>query len=108
MGAITVGIFGSSGDGKSTSIAINPDGTYNQEDYKGMNPETTIIINSDRKKLPFYSKGWIEDKNIFSVSNTERIMGDGLEGKKDGLLQNISKKAPNIKAIIIDTVNGMK
>ena len=34
--AITVGIFQMSGGGKTTSLVINPDGTYNPSDYQGI------------------------------------------------------------------------
>ena len=30
-----VAILGSSGDGKTTSTIINPDGTYNKDSYQG-------------------------------------------------------------------------
>ena len=63
--AITVGIFQMSGGGKSTSIVINPDGTYNPEDYKGMNPESHFIINLDKKTLPFPANMWVVDKHNY-------------------------------------------
>ena len=72
--AITVGIFNQSGGGKSTSIVINPDGTYNPADYKGMNPETTVVINSDTKRLPFKSEKWIEGTNLFTNSDINYII----------------------------------
>lgn len=95
--AITVGIFQQSGGGKSTSIVINPDGTYNPSDYKGMNPDTTIIINSDRKRLPFKSDKWAEKTNVFTTSDINGIKT---------LLENIGKGS-KIKSIIIDTINGV-
>ena len=51
--AITVGLFQMSGGGKTTSIVINPDGKYDPDNYQGMNPESTVIFNSDKKRLPF-------------------------------------------------------
>ena len=41
MGKI-VGIFGASGEGKTTSVLINPDGSVNltKEGYQGMSPES--------------------------------------------------------------------
>ena len=97
--AKTIGIFGMSGDGKSTSICINPDGTYNPTDYHGMNPETTVIFNCDRKSLPFKSTDWTEGKNLFSISDETKIKE---------LIKGISS-APSakIKTIIIDTINGI-
>ena len=49
-----------SGDGKTTSTIINPDGTIDlsKEGYKGMNPETHYIINVDMKELPFPAGMW--------------------------------------------------
>lgn len=95
--AITVGIFQQSGGGKTTSIIINPDGTYNPTDYKGMNPETTVIFNSDRKKLPFKLTGWEEGKNVFTISNIETV---------NAYLDKINKGS-KVKSVIIDTINGI-
>ena len=116
--AIVTGIFQLSGGGKSTSIVINPDGKCvylppgdpnKAEVYEGMNPDTTVIINSDRKRLPFPSKDWKEGVNLFTISNIASIMGKGVETKepKDfGLLQKINA-GTKIKAVAIDTINGI-
>lgn len=107
--AITVGIFGVSGDGKSTSICINPDGKYDPSDYQGMDPETTLIINADKKKLPFKSNDWVENKNVFSNSSVNFIIGKGIDAKepKDfGILQKVSA-GTKFKSVIIDTINGV-
>lgn len=96
--AITVGIFGQSGDGKSTSIVINPDGSYDREHYLGMDPKTTVIINADGKALPFPSKNeWIVGRNVIIESSTEEI-------KKFLIKVN---KISAIKAVVIDTINGI-
>lgn len=95
--AITVGIFQMSGGGKTTSLVINPDGTYNPSDYQGMNPETTVVFNSDRKRLPFKLNGWIEGTNVFTTSNTEKIKE---------ILQKINA-GTKIKSVFIDTINGV-
>ena len=95
--AITVGIFQMSGGGKSTSIVINPDGTYNPADYKGMNPETTVIINSDKKRLPFKAASWVEGSNVFTTSDIEKIKS---------ILVGLNKGV-KIKSVIIDTINGI-
>lgn len=95
--AITVGVFNQSGGGKSTSIVINPDGTYNPADYKGMDPDTTVVINSDMKRLPFKSEKWIEGTNVFTNSDINYI--------KD-LLKRIGS-GTKIKAVVIDTINGV-
>ena len=95
--AITVGIFQQSGGGKSASIVINPDGSYNPEDYQGMNPETTVIINSDTKKLPFKSDSWVEGVNLFTTSDTYKIKT---------LLEKIGA-GTKIKSVVIDTINGI-
>ena len=95
--AITVGIFQMSGGGKTTSLVINPDGTYNPSDYQGMNPETTVVFNSDRKRLPFKLNEWIEGTNVFTTSNTEKIKE---------ILQKINV-GTKIKSVFIDTINGV-
>lgn len=95
--AITVGVFVPSGGGKTTSIVINPDGSYNPADYQGMDPATTVIFNCDKKKLPFKSKSWIEGTNVFTNSNSEFIMNT---------LAKINS-GTKIKAVLIDTINGV-
>lgn len=109
----TIGVFGISGDGKSTSIVINPDGTFNLEKYEGMDSKATYIIAADKKDLPFPAGklGWKpENKNIAFTSSIDDIMGDGVQAKDDskkGILGAINSKRPEIKTIIIDTINGI-
>ena len=43
-----VAILGSSGDGKTTSTIINPDGKFDLDNYQGMDPKQHIIINLDK------------------------------------------------------------
>lgn len=96
--ATTVGIIGQSGEGKSTSIVINPDGTFDLKNYQGMDFKTTVIFNSDGKALPFPLAGmWVEGKNVFTVSDTKDI--------KEKLKQ--INAIPQIKSVYIDTVNGI-
>jgi len=108
--AKTVGVFQMSGGGKSTSIVINPDGKYNPADYHGMDPETTVIINSDKKDLPFpLGEQWKEGVNLFTTSDVNKILGKGVEAKTPadyGLLQKIGAGS-KIKSVIIDTINGI-
>ena len=96
----TVGVFGMSGDGKTTSTIINPDGTIDlsKEGYKGMNPETHYIINVDMKELPFPAGMWgdeITPKNYLSTNNFDEI--------KSCLVALAG--APRIKSIAFDTLN---
>jgi hypothetical protein len=96
--AKTVGLFGQSGEGKSTSIVINPDGSYNPAEYLGMNPKSTVIFNSDRKDLPFPSGGqWVEGRNVFSISDNKEIKAK---------LKELNA-IPGVKSAYIDTVNGI-
>ena len=88
-----------SGGGKSTSIVINPDGTYNPSEYKGMNPETTVYINADKKRPPFpLGNSWVKGKNYFETSDSDAITL---------MVKGISEKGTNIKSVIIDTINGI-
>ena len=96
--AKTVGLFGQSGEGKSTSIVINPDGSYNPAEYLGMNPKSTVIFNSDRKDLPFPAGGqWIEGRNIYTMSDVKDIKTK---------LKELNLIA-GVKSVYIDTVNGI-
>jgi len=95
MGKI-VAILGSSGDGKTTSQVINPDGSFNMEDYHGMDPKTHFILNLDGKVLPFSTKMWnTENKNYIETNSFEVI-------KKT--LSWVAKQE-NIKSISLDTIN---
>ena len=86
MASKLIGIVGSTGTGKSTSI-------------KHLNPEETYIINVAKKELPF--------KGSESLYNAEkknyREVDDAVEITR--LLQNISQKAPHIKNIVIEDSN---
>lgn len=94
--AVIVAILGSSGDGKTTSTIINPDGKFDMENYQGMDPKSHFIINLDRKTLPFPAGMWSkENRNYSEPSNFAEI-------KK--VLEWIAKQE-NIKSISIDTVN---
>jgi len=94
--AVIVAILGSSGDGKTTSTIINPDGKFDMENYQGMDPKSHFIINLDRKTLPFPAGMWCkENRNYSEPSNFAEI-------KK--ALEWIAKQE-NIKSISIDTVN---
>lgn len=91
-----VAILGSSGDGKTTSTIINPDGTFSLEDYQGMSPESHFILNLDRKTLPFPAGMWcVEKKNYYEPKDFKDIR----------MMIEWCAKQPNIKSVSIDTVN---
>lgn len=95
MGKV-VAILGSSGEGKTTSTIINPDGTYNPDDYQGMDPKTHFILNLDRKTLPFPAGMWgPEQKNYHEPVDFAQIKAD---------IQAIAK-LPHVKSVAIDTIN---
>lgn len=91
-----VAILGSSGDGKTTSTIINPDGGFDLDNYQGMNPESHFILNLDRKTLPFPAGMWEESKkNYFEPKDFKEIK----------MMIEWCAKQPSIKSISIDTVN---
>lgn len=93
-----VGIFGSSGEGKTTSTIVSPDGSYDfsTEGYKGMNPDSHLIINLDRKSLPFPAGMWSKErKNYAEAINIEEIRK----------LLAYAAKNPAIKSVALDTLN---
>ena len=94
--AVIVAILGSSGDGKTTSTIINPDGTYDFENYQGMNPETHFILNLDRKTLPFPAGMWCSEKKNYYEPK------DFIEIK---MMLEWCAKQEKIKSVSIDTVN---
>ena len=94
--AVTVAILGASGDGKTTSTIVNPDGKFDLENYQGMNPKSHFIINLDKKTLPFPGGMWgNEQRNYMEPQNFEDI--------KKAL--NYCAKQPEIKSVAIDTIN---
>lgn len=103
LGAITVGILGESGDGKTTSLIVNEDGSLNlnedksikREGYTGLNPKTTLLINADKKRVPFLFEDF--SPNIVRTSDLNEIKS---------VLTKVNK-VPSIKSVVIDTVNGI-
>lgn len=83
-----IAVMGDSGAGKTTSL-------------RNLNPETTYIIDSDKKGLSW--KGWrtqynTERKNYFKCDNAADIQY---------ILQGINDKRPDVKVVVVDTINGI-
>lgn len=94
--ATIIAILGASGDGKTTSTIINPDGKFDLENYQGMDPKSHFIINLDRKTLPFPGGMWgTEQKNYIEPID--------FAGIKKAL--EYCAKTESIKSVAIDTVN---
>lgn len=94
--ATIIAILGASGDGKTTSTIINPDGNFDMGNYQGMNPKSHFIINLDRKTLPFPGGKWCkENKNYVEPTNFEDI--------KKAL--SYCAKQQEIKSVAVDTIN---
>lgn len=94
--AKTVAILGFSGQGKTTSTIINPDGTFDLDNYQGMDPKTHFILNLDKKALPFPAGMWgVENKNYFEPKDFKEIKAS---------IEKIAK-LDNIKSVSIDTLN---
>lgn len=81
-------IAGESGSGKTTSM-------------RNLDPKATYYIDCDKKGLSW--KGW---KNQYNLPNKNYKATD--DNKViSSIITNISEKAPHIKHIIIDTINGI-
>lgn len=83
-----IGVMGESGSGKTTSI-------------RNLNPEESYIIDCDKKGLSW--KGW---KEQYSEEKKNYVKTDFPQTVKQ-YLANINNKAPHIKTVIIDTINGI-
>lgn len=94
--AVIAAILGSSGDGKTTSTIINPDGSFDFKNYQGMSPKTHMILNLDRKTLPFPGGMWSrENKNYLEPTNFNEIRA---------ALKYVAGNS-EIKSVSIDTIN---
>jgi hypothetical protein len=94
--ATIVAVLGASGDGKTTSTIINPDGSFDLQNYQGMDPKSHFIINLDRKTLPFPGGMWdTEHKNYLEPKD--------FDGIKKAL--EYCSKQEHIKSVSIDTIN---
>ena len=86
--AMVIAVMGESGSGKSTSMRTLP-------------PESTYYIDADGKGLPW--RGWrqqynTDKKNYFRGSKKEKIIS---------ILDGINTKRPDIKYVVVDTINGI-
>lgn len=81
-----IAVMGESGSGKTTSA-------------RTLDPQSTYYIDCDKKGLAW--KGWreqynTENKNFYSSRDLQKI---------NAIIKGISDKCPNIKTIVIDTLN---
>lgn len=81
-------IAGESGSGKTTAM-------------RNLNPAETYYIDCDRKGLSW--KGWREQYN----SANKNYKATNVSAKIQKLITGISEKCPQIKFIVIDTINGI-
>lgn len=83
-----IGVMGESGAGKTTSM-------------RNLDPATTYYIDCDKKGLSW--RGWKKNynagnKNYFCTDRQDEVLK---------ILQGINKNRPNIKTIVVDTLNGV-
>lgn len=81
-------VMGESGSGKTTSM-------------RNLDPTTTYYIDADKKGLSW--KGW---KRQYNEENKNYIKTDD-QNLVLSILRGINEKRPNIKTIIVDTINGI-
>lgn len=86
--ATVLAVMGESGSGKTTAM-------------RNLDPATTYYIDADMKGLSW--KGWRsqynkEAKNYIQIDDPKVAIG---------FLGNINDKAPQIKVVVIDTLNGL-
>ena len=86
--SLVIAIMGESGSGKTTSM-------------RNLDPASTYYIDSDKKGLSW--KGWRAQYNAKAKNYTKTDRQDIVLN----LLHNINDKAPHIKTVVIDTINGI-
>jgi hypothetical protein len=86
--AITIGIMGDTGSGKTTSI-------------RTVDPETTYYINADGKPpmLPGFFKMFNTERRNYKKTSDAKVIANILKG--------ISEEASHIQTVIIDTMNAI-
>ena len=86
--AKVIGVMGESGSGKTTAM-------------RNLDPSITYYFDCDKKGLNW--RGWktqySKEKKNFTVSDSFTTV--------DKMLHNINDKAPHIKYVVIDTLNGL-
>lgn len=92
MACSTLCIYGESGTGKSTSL-------------RNLNPETTFIISTTGKPLPF--KGWKKNYIPFSINKEDKTISGNYYVSSNWeqilkILKIINTKMSHIKVIVID------
>lgn len=81
-------IAGESGSGKTTAM-------------RNLNPAETYYIDCDRKGLSW--KGWREQYN----SENKNYKATNVSAEIQKIITGISEKCPQIKYVVIDTINGI-
>ena len=85
-----IGILGESGSGKTTSM-------------RNLDPETTMIVDCDKKGLPW--RGWRDQYN----GTKENYIATDVPSIVMSVLRNVNEKDKyaHIKTVVIDTINGV-
>ena len=80
--------IGNSGAGKSTAL-------------RTLNPDETLIINADKKSLP-----WPRWKKQYNAEKKNYVVCDSAKAIQQ-YLKVVSEQRPQIKNVVIDTLNGV-
>lgn len=87
--ALCILVIGESGAGKTTSL-------------RTLDPATTMIIDADKKGLPF--RGW---KKLYNAANKNYIATSNTTAISTLLDRADNGEFPTLKTIVIDTLNGI-
>ncbi len=86
--ALVIAVMGESGSGKTTAM-------------RNLDPKTTYYIDADMKGLSWkgWKKAWNKEaKNYIQIDDPKVALG---------FLGQINEKCPNVKTVVIDTLNGL-
>jgi hypothetical protein len=85
----------------SAIMVMGPSGSGKTASLRTLAPESTYCVDADCKGLPW--KGWREQYN----ADRKNYLATADAGTINAVMEGVSKKRPEIKALVVDTINAI-